>query len=557
MLKCLKNYHIIVLILFRLEKEGENLALKKQTFIKGVLVIMASQVIIKALGFFYRVILTNIKGFQDVGNSYYGSGYMVYAFILAIATTGVPSTISKLVSAKIAVGDRRGAHKIFKTALTMFACVGLFFAFVLFLGSQFIANSVLNNPGVRGTIATLAPAVFFVAISAVFRGYFVGMQNMSAHSTAQILEQIINSIFSVVFVIMLIGNSPEIMAMGSTAATALSTLIACTYLAMYYNKNKKEIWSEIRNSPIFPTESTKKILRNIVNFVIPLSFASVVVALAGMVDLLSVVGNLQKFGLTLLEANQQFGVIVGKVDILVAIPHTFNVALVIPLIPAITAHLVRNEKNEAIKKINFSLKISALIGFPCAAGLTLMAQPIFTTIFRNAPQGAFLLQIEVWAVIFSLLAQTAYGSLNGIGKMYIPGLSVLVAAVIKYTLNMVFIPQYGIIVVPVTTIIYHFVACSIALIVLYKSIKTRPDVKNMLFKPLIATICMVFSVIIVEKIVVNISSRLGIMMGGSLIVGIFVYTAVIILLKTLNKEELGSIPYVNKLCKINENKEKL
>ena len=63
---------------------------------KGVLVIMCSQVVIKLFGFIYRVILTNIKGFQDVGNSYYGSGYKVYTFILAIATTGIPNTISKL-----------------------------------------------------------------------------------------------------------------------------------------------------------------------------------------------------------------------------------------------------------------------------------------------------------------------------------------------------------------------------------------------------------------------------------------------------------------------------
>lgn len=82
---------------------GVKLAIKKQTFMKGVLVIMISQILIKIFGFVYRIVLTNIEGFSDVGNSYYGAGYKVYSFILAIATMGIPNTISKLVSEKLAV----------------------------------------------------------------------------------------------------------------------------------------------------------------------------------------------------------------------------------------------------------------------------------------------------------------------------------------------------------------------------------------------------------------------------------------------------------------------
>lgn len=523
---------------------------------KGVLVIMCSQVVIKLFGFIYRVILTNIKGFQDVGNSYYGSGYKVYTFILAIATTGIPNTISKLVSEKIAVGDKRGAHNVFKTALKVFSIVGIIFALVLFLGSNFIANSILANPGVKGTIATLAPAVFFVAIAAVFRGYFVGMQNMSAHSTAQILEQIVNSIFSVVFVMMLVGNSPEIMAMGSTAATAVSTLTALLYLIFYYNKNKTEIWKEISKSQRFPKEKTGEIVKKIFRYAIPLSFASVVVALAGMVDLVTVVDGLQKFGYTLEIANEKFGIILGKVDILVSIPHAFNVALVIPLIPAITAHVARKEKKEAINKINNCMKISTLIAFPCATGLTILATPIFKIVFPNASSGAILLQIEVWAVIFSLLAQTAYGALHGIGKMYIPGLTVLIAAIIKYILNIILIPIYGEIIVPITTIVYHMVACIISMTVLYRAIRTAPDFKNILFKPLIATTGMGIIVILIRKFMVYISAGTVISMVVSIMAGILTYAILLMMTGTLGREELSSIPYGNKICNAFEKKKK-
>ena len=162
------------------------MAIKKQTFMNGVLVIMFSQILIKVFGFVYRIILTNFPQFSDEGNSYYGSGYQVYTFILAIATMGIPNTISKLVSEKMAIGDKRGAHKIFRTAMGLFTFIAVMFALILFFGADIISTLLLKNPGVKYTLMALAPAIIFVAMSAVLRGYFVGMQNMMEYSKAQI-----------------------------------------------------------------------------------------------------------------------------------------------------------------------------------------------------------------------------------------------------------------------------------------------------------------------------------------------------------------------------------
>ena len=186
---------VIVKFEYKFKYKGlKDLAVKKQTFLKGILFVMLSQFIIKILGFVYRIVLTNFKEFGDVGNSYYGSGYTVYTLILAVATMGIPNTISKLVSEKIAIGDRRGAHKIFRVALGLFSFTAIIFSLMLFFGSSFIAEKLLSNPGVKYTLMALSPALIFVALSAVLRGYFIGMQNMVEYSKAQIIEQVVNII---------------------------------------------------------------------------------------------------------------------------------------------------------------------------------------------------------------------------------------------------------------------------------------------------------------------------------------------------------------------------
>ena len=59
---------------------------------------MFSQVLIKLLGLIYRLAITNVKGFGDVGNGYYSAGYQVYAVLLIISSQGIPGAVSKLVS---------------------------------------------------------------------------------------------------------------------------------------------------------------------------------------------------------------------------------------------------------------------------------------------------------------------------------------------------------------------------------------------------------------------------------------------------------------------------
>ena len=362
------------------------MAIKKQTFMNGVLIIMVSQILIKVFGFIYRIILTNFPQFADEGNSYYGSGFQVYTLLLAIATTGIPNTISKLVSEKMAIGDKRGAHRIFRTAMCVFSLIAIIFA--LFFGSGFISSHILKNPGVKYTLMSLSPAIIFVAMSAVLRGYFVGMGNMMEYSKAQVLEQIINSVFSIIFVVMLLGSTPEIMAAGSTLATTVATSSAFLYLLLYYNRNKKEIWHEINKSDKFVIEPTKKLAKKLISYAIPISLGSVVVALSGVIDLMTVMDGLQKFGYDLQTANEKFGILLGKVDILNAVPLSINVAFSVALVPFISSAIARGKNDEAINKINFSLKVSALIALPCAFGLFILAEPIFELLFPNAPNGA-------------------------------------------------------------------------------------------------------------------------------------------------------------------------
>ena len=94
-------------------------------FLTGVLTMAVSQLIIKLAGLVYRLVITNVPGFGDVGNGFYTAGFQIYTLLLSLSSVGIPNAISKLVSAQVALGHRAEAYRIFRTAMVLFFGIGL------------------------------------------------------------------------------------------------------------------------------------------------------------------------------------------------------------------------------------------------------------------------------------------------------------------------------------------------------------------------------------------------------------------------------------------------
>ena len=124
----------------------KKIKIQKESFIQGIIAIMFSQVIIKVSGLIYKLYLTNKEGFGDEGNAIYSSGFQIYALLLTLSSIGVPNAISKLVSEKLAKGDTKGAHRVFKVAFVTFALIGLCGTSILFFGAHYFANNLLRIP---------------------------------------------------------------------------------------------------------------------------------------------------------------------------------------------------------------------------------------------------------------------------------------------------------------------------------------------------------------------------------------------------------------------------
>lgn len=505
---------------------------KTHSFMGNVAIILFAQIMVKVLGLVYRMVITNIDGFGNTGNGFYNAGFQVYTVLLAVSSVGIPNAIAKMVSERAALNDYRGAHRVFTSALKLFAVIGIICSVILFAGSDFIAVHIMNMDGAQYVMRALAPSLFFVCISSVIRGYFQGLSDMRATSFSQMLEQVFKCGLTIVFVILTVGvmpkamqfltritllyapdgvTPPEIMAAWANFASSAATVISFVYLLIFYLKRRATINERIRNSTAeTETASSKKLMKMILMLSVPISLASIITAVNRVVDLATITRGIElafangipeiagakaianPTASQLNTAAVTLSGMLSKSDTLFNMPLAVNIAFATVLVPSIAGAIAKGETKEASEKTSYSVLISILIILPCAIGYIVLAEPIYNIIYPATPDGYDLLSLMSVALVFSALTQTITGALQGIGKVYVPAVSILIGCIFKVVLNvtLIRIPSINIYGAAISSIVCQIVAFLINFFVLIRYIPIKLSLGKYIIKPLVSGIVM-------------------------------------------------------------------
>ena len=533
--------------------KGNRFKKKANSFMKNVVILICSQLLIKVLGLIYKLVITNIPGFGDTGLGYYSAGYQIYALLLTLSSIGIPSVISKLVSERIAIGDTKGAQRIFVVAFRFFTTLGLVLSLALFFGADFIANNILNVPDVAYVMKVLSPAIVFVAMSAVYRGYFSGQQDMKPTSVSQTLEQFLNCVLSITFVYACIGKDTYIMAAAGNLSTTCAIVITFVYLLRYYKHNKLNTSDSIVSPE--KKKSNKELLKTILGISIPITVSSLISVISGVIDT-ATVSNCMQIAYSEVESSkealEQIAMsatgILSKVDTLVSFPLAINLAFSTALVPAVSEALAKKDKKTASRRLSFSFFASLIIIIPCALGFIVLAQPILSMIYPTASDGAGVMQIASVSMIFTALTQTMTGGLYGVNQSKIPAIAAGLGAVIKFILNMILISNrnIGIYGAAISSFVYQIIVFLICYAVLNRCVKMHITFKAHVLKPVLSGLGMgiivYFSYNLFNSFLGNTISTLI-----SIVIGAVSYCLLILFTKALTKEDILMIPYGTKI----------
>ena len=531
------------------KRKNEKNKLNKTTFAKNIIALFITHIFVKVIGFVNKIYLTNKQGFGDEGNAIYSSAFQIYALFLTISSMGIPNAVSKLVSEKLAIGNSRGAHKIFKIAFISFGLVGFICSITLYLSAEYITHELIQIPEAQISLEALSPAIFFVSITSVIKGYFNGRENLNVGANSQTVEQIFRTTITIIlieYIAQITGYNTKIMAAGAAISTTISEIVCFIYLYKFYMNMKKEIGNEIQRSINYKYRGRRKIIKDILKVSVPMSIGQIIGGINKNIDSLTIVRGLKKF-ITETEAKIQYGMLTGKVDTIVAFPLSFNNIFSSILIPAVSSAKASGNYNSAKKKIEFSILVSLLIGIPSTIGMIFFAQPILELLFPNQPEGTLLLQISAISIVFIMINQNVNAVLHGLGKTILPTIILIIGIIIKVILNTVFLnidPNEfifgGVAGAALANTICYIVVCLIGLIIMKRNVKIKVGIKRII-KPIIASSIMIIVLIYTYNNLLSIlSQKMCILI--SLLVAIFTYIIGLILLRVFLKDEILLLP---------------
>ncbi|MFD1956211.1 polysaccharide biosynthesis C-terminal domain-containing protein [Paenibacillus thailandensis] len=450
--------------------------LKKDSLLKGTVILAAAALVARVLGVFQRVPLDYLM--KDAGDAYFGVANTVYLTLLVIATGGIPSAISKMVSERYALGRPDEAQQIYKAALLFGIVTGLIMTALLYIFAPYYAVHIVKTPGAETSIRAIAPALLLFPVIAMMRGYFQGRQMMSAGGISQIVEQIMRVVVGVAlaFIVFAWGWGDRWTAAAATFGSVFGSIGAFAVMLWFARKLRRQDKTEAQSAAAgavaagaaaasggtaaaaaaaaaqsagaaaHPAGAKRLRLRNIYREIFRMSIPVVVTGMT--VQLIYLFDS--SFLIRLTESFYDYRTAVDvlgqfnfKAQSIAGIPPILAIALSQSIIPVISAAYSVRNMSEVQRQSSLVMRIVVFTGVPAALALTVTSYSVTGFLF-SGPDGSGVVAALTAGTIFQITMMTSNSILFGLGKPLPPMLNTFVGIGMKILLSVAFAPMFGI-----------------------------------------------------------------------------------------------------------------
>lgn len=545
----------------KLEQRNSNK--KNNQFIMQGSILAIVGILVRVIGLVKRIPLTNIIG--DRGNGFYAAAYEIYAIVLLISSYSLPLAVSKMVSARVAIGQYKNANRILKASLVFAVISGGISSVTVFLLADYLAGPIMLEPMSALALKVLSPTLFVVAIMGVWRGYFQGLGTMIPTAISQVFEQIFVVIASLAGATILfdygiaVGELLEneyygaaYGAAGGSAGPLVGGLVGLIVLGLTYSAYGKILRKKIWKDKTKELESYGEIVPILLSIIVPVILSTAIYNVSNILDQRIYNQVMIAKGLEDIKT-VHWGIYTGKYNVLTNIPIAFSSALCVATVPAITKSVSRGEFKFVSLQIKKVTKLTVIISIPCAVAFSILAKDILQLLFNDTTQLASrLLEIGSVSIVFYSVSTLTNGILQGINKIHIPVINALISLFIHLLVlfGLLTVTDLGIYAVIYSKIVFSLCMCILNGMALNKHLNTSIPIKRVVALSSMASLGMGVVLIILGALFNTISTYFMldskvfqlISVGIMCVVGGLIYFLILIQMRGITSRELESVP---------------
>lgn len=472
----------------------------KGTFFSGVMILTLSTTLVKVIGLLYKIPMLHCLG--SVGMGYFNAAYEWYALLCVLATAGLPIASSIMIAEARSKKDAIEAHlavkQIEQVAMRVFLILGAIGSVALFLGASAIAG-MIGSPQTAPAIMAVAPTMFFSCLSAAYRGYFQGFQNMRPTAISQLIEALGKLLIGIAFALWASrrGMSAPYVAAFAMLGLSIGVALASLYLILCRKRHSPSYTGEAADaaSSVPPIRTGHSALRKrLLSIAVPVTLSAAVLSLTRLVDMTMILRQLQRLGMGSEGANSLYGIYTTMaVPIFNLIPALLS-SVALALIPALSSDIERKNVEGQIGTVTCAMRLTSLLAIPASMALALYSHPILALLFRteqaDVERAAPMLSILAISVFFSSMITTTNAILQAYGHVRIPIYSMLIGSAVKliFAAALIGIPSLNILGAPISTFLCNAVIVGINLYTIVKRTHTVRSLHDVLFRPLLISL---------------------------------------------------------------------
>ena len=450
----------------------------KRSLLASTLMLSASALFVRTIGFAFRVYLSNVMGAQGMG--LYSLIMSVYMVSVTVATSGISSAVAKLAAEHLAVGKKARARCILRKAAVLSLFISCAVAAVLFIFARPIALNILRDARAAQSLRLLAPGLPFLSLCACFRGYFIASRRVVVPASAQVLEQL----FKMGFIMLTLGGALQrgiehgsmVVVLGITFSE-----IACFVytLAGYLLDRRKHRDNDKTRG--------KGALRSILAFAVPVSAGAYFRSIMRLFEDVLIVSGLERFGGDHGEATGYYGILRGMVMPLLVFPLNLLSAFVVTLTPEVSRLHALSENRKLSAIISRILHLTSIAGVFMVCVMISFSYELGTVIYRE-PQVGEMLRAMAFLSPFMCLDMVVVGILHGMGQQTYSSAYSMMDCTLRVGIAWLFIPRYGVWGFVIMVVVSNLFTSLLNLRRLLKITKVHLRVNDWIIKPALAAL---------------------------------------------------------------------
>ena len=521
-----------------------------QNFIAGAAILSVAGVLVKIVSACFKIPLTNLLGAQAM--SYFNTAYTVYNLLVNLSTVGLSVAVARCIAEYAALGRAEEERAVISVANRTFGLIGLALGLVFFLLANPIA-AALQNPGAAPACRALSPALLFVALLSVNKGFFQGHGDMVPLAVSNLIEVLVKLVAGLGLSWLLLQNgmdSPSVVG-GAVAGVSLGAFFSMLYLFV------RKLLAAPR-VPRLPRKEARVrgVWQKFVRTALPVTLGALTGNLAGLIDLGLVMRRLVSSGMSVDGANTLYGAYSAMSLTVFNMPLAIVLSVGVAALPAVSAAAALRDSEKTRRTVSAALKLTSLFSLPCAVGMSALSGPILRLLFTRAeevPLAETPLAILGVAFFFMGMASVATPLLQALGRPWAPVRNLLLAAAVKIACNFWLVPLYRLEGAAFSNLMMYLALCALNLLSLRRAAGGRSELGRSFFRPLGAALLCGAAAwgsqnLLARLLPASAATILAVLLGAA------VYVAAVLAFRILRAEDLAFLPKSKKIKKILEKK---